>query len=67
MLWIVLIVLLAVAGGFLGTLLEFALWAVVLTVLGAVVLGVILWRAVAGGSRSVDGAGGNRSVDRAGR
>ena len=57
MLWIVLIVLLAIAGGFLGTLLEFALWAVVLTVLAAALLGVLIWRAVAGGTRSVDRAG----------
>lgn len=46
MLWIVLIVLLALAGGFLGTLLEFALWAVVLTVVALAVLGLLVRRAV---------------------
>ena len=40
MTWIVLILLLALAGGFLGTLLEFALWVVVLMVLGSVLLGL---------------------------
>ncbi|MDT0277461.1 hypothetical protein [Blastococcus goldschmidtiae] len=44
MLWIVLILLLALVGGFLGTLLEFALWAVVLTVLGIALLGFLLYR-----------------------
>lgn len=46
MLWIVLILLLALAGGFLGTLLELALWAVVLIVLGFVLVGLLIWRAV---------------------
>lgn len=46
MLWIVLIVLLALAGGFLGTLLELALWAVVLSVLGFALLGLLIWGAV---------------------
>ncbi len=46
MLWIVLILLLAVAGGFLGTLLEFALWALVLTVIAFALLGLVLWRAI---------------------
>ncbi len=46
MLWIVLVLLLALAGGFLGTLLEFALWVVVLMVLGFALLGLVIWRAV---------------------
>ena len=46
MLWIVLILLLALAGGFLGTLLELALWAVVLTVLGLAVLGLVVRQVV---------------------
>ena len=46
MLWIVLILLLALAGGFLGTLLELALWVVVLMVLGFALLGLVIWRAV---------------------
>lgn len=51
MAWIVLIVVvLAVAGGFLGTLLEFALWAIVLTALVFAVLGLLGCRAVAGRS-----------------
>jgi membrane protein implicated in regulation of membrane protease activity len=45
-LWIVLVLLLALAGGFLGTLLEFALWVVVLMVLGFALLGLVIWRAV---------------------
>lgn len=45
-LWIVLILLLALAGGFLGTLLEFALWVVVLMVIGLALLGLVIWRAV---------------------
>ena len=47
MLWIVLVLLLALAGGFLGTLLELALWVVVLMVLGSALLGLVIWRAVA--------------------
>ena len=46
MLWIVLVLLLALAGGFLGTLLELALWVVVLMVLGSALLGLVLRRAV---------------------
>ncbi len=46
MLWIVLVLLLALAGGFLGTLLELALWAVVLMVLGFALLGLVVRRAV---------------------
>ncbi len=46
MLWIVLVLLLALAGGFLGTLLELALWVVVLMVLGSALLGLVIWRAV---------------------
>ena len=44
--WIVLVLLLALAGGFLGTLLEFALWVVVLMVLGSALVGLAIWRAV---------------------
>lgn len=57
MLWIVLILLLALAGGFLGTLLELALWAVVLTVLGFALVGLLVWRAVGARGRTVDRAG----------
>ncbi len=46
MLWIVLVLLLALAGGFLGTLLELALWVVVLMVLGSALLGLVIRRAV---------------------
>ena len=46
MLWIVLILLLALAGGFLGTLLEVTLWIVVLMVLGSVLLGLGVRQAV---------------------
>ncbi len=46
MLWIVLVLLLALAGGFLGTLLELALWIVVLMVLGSALLGLVVRRAV---------------------
>ena len=56
MLWIVLILLLALAGGFLGTLLELALWAVALTVLGFALVGLLVWRAVNARSRSTDRA-----------
>lgn len=49
MFWIALIVLLALAAGVLGTLLELALWAVVLTVVVLGVGGALLSRAV--GSR----------------
>lgn len=42
---IMLVLLLALAGAVLGTLLEFALWAVVLTVLGSALLGLVIWRA----------------------
>ncbi|WP_409329482.1 hypothetical protein [Trujillonella humicola] len=56
MLWIVLILLLALAGGFLGALLEFALWAVLLVVVGILAAGVLAWRAVTART----GAGGGR-------
>lgn len=46
MAWILLIVVLALAGGFLGTLLELALWAVVLSALVFAVLGLLGYRAV---------------------
>lgn len=46
MAWILLILVLALVGGFLGTLLEFALWAVVLTALVFGVLGLLGYRAV---------------------
>jgi hypothetical protein len=49
--WIALIVLLALAAGVLGTLLELALWAVVLTVLVLAAGGALVARAV-GGRRS---------------
>ena len=52
MFWIALIVLLALAAGVLGTLLELALWAVVLTVVVLGVGGALLSRAV--GSRRGD-------------
>lgn len=52
MLWIVLVLLLALAGGVLGALLELALWAVVLTVLGLTLLGVVVRRAVEAPGRS---------------
>ncbi len=44
--WIVLILLLALAGGFLGTLLELALWAVVVMVVGLAVLGLVVRQVV---------------------
>jgi hypothetical protein len=44
MLWIVLIVLIALAAGVLGTLLEIALWAVALTVLVLAAGGLVLAR-----------------------
>ncbi|UOY00095.1 hypothetical protein [Blastococcus sp. PRF04-17] len=40
MVWIALILVLALAGGVLGTLLEVALWAVVLMVVGFALLGL---------------------------
>ena len=46
MIWIALVVLLALAAGVLGTLLELALWAVVLVVVALVVGGLLLARAV---------------------
>ena len=46
MLWIALIVLLALAAGVLGTLLEVALWAVVLTVLVLAAGGLLLGKSV---------------------
>ena len=52
LLWIVLILLLALAGGFLGTLLKLALWAVVLSVLGFALVGLLIWRAVGSGGGS---------------
>lgn len=57
MLWIMLILLLALAGGFLGTLLELALWAVVLTVLGSALVGLLIWRAVGARSGSAERSG----------
>ena len=54
-LWIVLILLLALAGGFLGTLLELALWAVVLTVLGFALVGLLVRRAVGARGGSAHG------------
>ncbi len=56
-LWIVLVLLLALAGGVLGALLEFALWAVVLTVLGLTLIGVVVRRAVEAPGRSVHRTG----------
>ena len=55
MLWIVLILLLALAGGSLGTLLELALWAVVLTVLGFALVGLLVCRAVGARAGSAHG------------
>ncbi len=57
MLWIVLVLLLALAGGFLGTLLELALWVVVLMVLGSALLGLVMWRAVSARTGSTDHVG----------
>jgi hypothetical protein len=48
MVWIALIVLVALAAGALGTLLELALWAVVLTVLVLVAGGLLLVKTVGG-------------------
>lgn len=45
--WIVLILLLALAGGVLGTLLEVTLWIVVLMVLGSMLVGLGVRQAVA--------------------
>ncbi len=56
-LWIVLVLLLALAGGFLGTLLELALWVVVLMVLGSALLGLVIWRAVSARTGSADHVG----------
>jgi hypothetical protein len=56
-LWIVLVLLLALAGGFLGTLLELALWVVVLMVLGSALLGLVVWRAVSSRTDSVGHVG----------
>lgn len=50
-LWIVLVLLLALAGGFLGTLLELALWVVVLMVLGSALLGLVVWWASSSGGQ----------------
>ena len=52
---IVLILLLALAGGFLGTLPELALWAVVLTVLGFALVGSLVCRAVGARGGSAHG------------
>ena len=52
LLWIALILLLALAGGLLGALLESALRAVVLTVLGLTLVGVVVRRAVEAPGRS---------------
>ncbi|SFO76213.1 hypothetical protein SAMN05660464_1037 [Geodermatophilus dictyosporus] len=46
MLWIALVLLLALAAGVLGTLLEVALWALVLLVVGSALVGLVAWRAV---------------------
>ncbi len=54
-LWIVLILLLALAGGLLGTLLELALSAVVLTVLGFALVGLLVRRAVGARGGSAHG------------
>ena len=56
-LWIVLVLLLALAGGFLGTLLELALWVVVLMVLGSALLGLVVWRVVSSRTGSVGHVG----------
>jgi hypothetical protein len=56
-LWIVLVLLLALAGGFLGTLLELALWVVVLLVLGSALLGLVIWRAVSARTGSAEHVG----------
>ncbi len=53
MLWSVLVLVLAVAGGVLGALLELTLWAAVLTVLVLTVAGVVIRRAVEAPGRSV--------------
>ncbi len=55
--WIVLILLLALAGGFLGTLLELALWAVVVMVVGLAVLGLVVRQVVMSRSRSAGRVG----------
>jgi hypothetical protein len=48
--WIILlIVLLALAGGFLGSLLEFAFWLVVVTALVFAVLGFLAYRGLSSG------------------
>ncbi len=57
MLWIALIVLLALAGGVLGLLLELVWWAVVLTVLGFVLAGVLVWRVVSARTGPADRVG----------
>lgn len=57
MLWIVLVLLLALAGGFLGTLLELALWVVVLMVLGSALLGLVIRRAVSARTGSAEHVG----------
>lgn len=56
-LWIVLVLLLALAGGFLGTLLELALWVVVLMALGSALLGLVVWWAVSSRTGSAGHAG----------
>ncbi len=56
-LWIVLVLLLALAGGFLGTLLELALWVVVLMVLGSALLGLVVRRAVSSRTGAAGHAG----------
>lgn len=47
---IALILILALIGGVLGTVLEFAFWAVVITALVFAVLGYAAWRLLTGGS-----------------
>lgn len=50
--WIVLIILLALAGGFLGTLLELAFWAVVVMAVGIALLGLLIWRGLTSRTRT---------------
>ena len=46
MLWIALVLLLALAAGVLGSVLELAAWAIALSVVGLVVVGLVVRRAV---------------------
>lgn len=58
MLWVAIILVLALVGGFLGTLLELAVWAVVLAALAFAVVGLIGWRVVSSrNSRAADSPG----------